>query len=70
MLGGTDDTRGKCGLDVKIGGERFGLRVAAGRRGGVIVIVFEICRIPDPRRCCSSTGWLYFSLKGVRLSDG
>jgi len=32
-----------------MGGERFGLGVAARRRGGVIVIVCEICRIPDPR---------------------
>lgn len=49
MLGGTDDARGKCGLELEMGGERFGLGVAARRRGGVIVIVCEICRIPDPR---------------------
>lgn len=78
MLGGTDDTGGKGGLELKLGGERFGLRAASRRRrGGIIIFVFEICGIPDPRSMLlfDCLDWLvqfvvFFTRGGVRLSDG
>jgi len=48
VLGGADDARGKCGLELEMRSERFGLGIAAGRRGGIFIFVFEICGIPDP----------------------
>jgi hypothetical protein len=74
VLGGTDDAGGKGRLELELGGERFGLRVAARRRDGVIVFVFEICGIPDPRSVLFFD-WLalfvvFFTREGVRLSDG
>jgi len=49
VLGGTDDAGRKCGLELEIRGERFGLGIVAGRRGGIVIVVFKICGIPDPR---------------------
>lgn len=75
VLGGTDDTGGKGGLELKLGGERFGLRVASRRRGRFIIFVFEMCRIPDPRSVLFFD-WLalfvvfFTRAGGVSLSDG
>ena len=74
VLWGTDDTGGKGGLELKLGGERFGLRAASRRRGGVIIFVFEMCRIPDPRSVLFFH-WLPLfvvfltRVGGVRLND-
>jgi hypothetical protein len=74
VLGGTDDAGGKGGLELELGGERFRLGVAARRRGGVIVVIFEICGIPHPRSVLFFD-WLalfvvFFTREKVRLSDG
>ena len=48
MLGGTDDLGGKCRLELEMRSEGFGLGIAAGRGGGIVIFVFEMCGIPDP----------------------
>ena len=48
VLGGTDNAGGKCGLELEMRGERFGLGIAAGWRGGIVIFVFEMCGIPYP----------------------